>query len=148
MEKHREQRDRERETERYTETQPGRQAWGRWATGGRAGIEKANKGRVDREARGGMGSSGEQGVSEGTGVWWQELGWLQVSGRMGGVRMGRESLSERGQVCEQGGRSAGRGEGWGAGELEGDAETHTAKVTRWTDASVEEGGHLIGRCGS
>lgn len=45
MEKHREQRDRERETERYTETQPGRQARGRWAAGGRAGIEEVNKGR-------------------------------------------------------------------------------------------------------
>ena len=85
-------------------------------------------------------------------MWWQELGWLQAAGRMGRVRMGRaqprESVSERGQVCEQGGRSEGRAGGWGAEELAGDAETRAAKVTRWTDVSVEEGGHLIRRCGS
>lgn len=53
-----------------------------------------------------------------------------------------------GVLCEQGGRSEGRAGGWGAEELAGDAETRAAKVTRWTDVSVEEGGHLIRRCGS
>lgn len=57
-----------------------------------------------------------------------------------GVRAGRWGVSE--------GRSRGREGGWGADSWRRDAETHAAQATRWTDVSVEEGGHLIARCGA
>lgn len=35
----------------------------------------------------------------------------------------------------------------GVGELAGDRQANDANVMRWTAVSVEEGGHLMGRCG-
>lgn len=74
---------------------------------------QAERDGAGKAACGIMGSSGEQGVSEGTGVWWQDAGCL-AAGERG-------SPSERGQVRQQGGRTC-----WRAG------------VGCWQEARVQE----------
>lgn len=94
----------------------------------------------------------DQGVCEETGVWQEAvLAWRGAGGNQeADDKLGRgQSPSER-QVCQQVGRVSkdrSGGRTWDVAELAGDGQTNDAKVMRWTDVSVEEGGHLMGRCG-
>ena len=67
---------------------------------------------------------------------------------LAGVGAGEVTVRER-EVCQQVGRvSKDRSGGrmWGVRELAGDGQANDATVMRWTDVSVGDGGHLMGRC--